>query len=427
MTTFLDAIAETKRYNYEQDKKLVQVVSDIERTGIGVNINHVKDIEPAIIAKRDSVERTVYRLAGAKFNLNSPKQMRKYIYADAPVKRLTKKSKAPATDELTLSLLNTPLTKKIIEFREYDKLIGTYFAQFKRFAVNHGLLWRIHPNFNPNGARTGRFSSSTPNLQNIPRPGEGVLASARKFFIPTPGKVFVCVDFSQIELRIGAFYANDRRMLDVINSGGDLHTATTLEICMIPREHPEFEWYRQIGKTANFSAFYGAGARKFADTVLKETSKGGKKGIELSVEEARTYLERMKFRFNGIPKLFEKVHTIVRDHGGVTTLFGKFIRAEASASYMAVNYLIQGTCAQLLKNAMIECYDYLRGRETKMVATIHDEIIFEVPEKEMHIIPELKHIVETRKELDGVEPYVKLESDVKVARISWADKEKWKV
>ena len=198
------------------------------------------------------------------------------------------------------------------------------------------------------------------------------------------------MDYEQIELRLTAHFGNEEQMIEDIHEGKDLHSETCKRIFEIDESAPDWKSKRYLAKTLNFSIVYGTGAAKFAETVLKST--GGK--MRISEQEARSYISSWKSAHLGVMELFNKVAHEVALTGGVRNYYGRFVPVDPGKPYVGVNYLIQGTAADLMKDRLLKCWRFLKDKDTDLLMTIHDELVFEVPGHEKEIIWQLKEIME---------------------------------
>jgi DNA polymerase-1 len=269
---------------------------------------------------------------------------------------------------------------------------------------------RVHTSFNQTVTATGRLSSSNPNLQNIPIRGEEG-REIRKGFIAENGCLLLSSDYSQIELRVFAHYSNDKGMIRAFENKLDIHASTAAEIMGVALDHVKPDM-RRIAKAINFGIIYGMGPQKLSEEL----------GIDLKT--AKEYIARYYERYQGVVRYREEMVASAREKGYVTTLFNRrrylpdiqhqnrIIQSEAER--MAINTPIQGTAADLIKKAMIRIHDRLKAEKfkTRLLLQVHDELVFEVPEKEMKQISKL-----VQEEMEGVYKLsVPLKVDIKVGK-----------
>lgn len=368
---------------FEVESAVQSMSFEMETEGVCVDYEKGLELLEETTREKDRVLETFRKWAkNPNFNPNSATQIASLLYTgDTQASRFSEKTGLPSTSEIALLEVGGPIAAEALRWRKLSKAISTYLkpvlAKAKRTRI-------IHPNLNSVGARTGRFSSSAPNLQNIPRPSnEPGVGKLRELFVPPCGHVFLFCDYSQIELRLAAHFSQEQHMIDSIIHGRDLHGETTKRIFFVDETAADWEVKRYVGKTINFSILYGAGASKVKDTVFKEG------GLSMSIEEMTQAIINYHTQHPKIMELFDKVDTLVTATGYVTTWGGRRIAVPVDTTYVGVNYLIQGSAADVMKQAMLRCRRILRNRKTKLVLTVHDELIFTVHKDEKALIPEL--------------------------------------
>lgn len=375
------------------DMPLVGVLTQMEQHGIRIDDKFLLAISKKYDKKIKAIENKVWDLAGEKFNLASPLQLKQILFEKMKIdgaglaKTKTGISTGAAElEKLSVWLKDNKADKKkiklidlIMEFREFSKLKNTYLdALPKLINPNDG---RLHTSFNQTIAATGRLSSSDPNLQNIPiRTEEG--QQIRKAFVADPGYKIIKADYSQIELRIVASLADDKTMLEAFENKIDIHTQTaaTINGVDITEVTPAM---RRAAKEVNFGVLYGMGSWGLAQRT----------GI--SAQEAQTFITKYFDTYKGVRKFIDETIAVARDKGYVETFFGRrrylpeinsgIQQIRATAERMATNTPIQGTAADLIKLAMIEIHKELPkiSPDTKMILQVHDELVFETPAKEV--------------------------------------------
>jgi DNA polymerase-1 len=365
---------------------LVHVLADMEWAGIRIDAAFFRDLSAKLARELRLIEEDIYKEAGGEFNINSTPQLRSVLFEKLglPVVRRTKTG--PSTDATVLEELAAQghaLPRLILEYRQLDKLKGTYVDALP-LLVNPQ-TGRIHTNFNQTVAATGRLSSSEPNLQNIPIRTQ-IGAEIRKGFIPADGCVFLAADYSQIELRILAHLSGDPAFVEAFRLGVDIHRQTAaLVFDVLPEDvTPQM---RAAAKTINFATIYGIGPFALAQR------------LGTSVAEARRFIEQYFHRFPGVRRYLDEQIAHAREHGWVETLSGRrrYIPEIRSNNYSvrqfgeraATNAPVQGTAADIIKLAMIDIHRELtaRGSPARMLLQVHDELVFEVPRE---------HVDETR-------------------------------
>lgn len=388
------------------------VVEHIESpTAIYVGLMHYNGIcvdKPAMYKKQfeadlkiADIRKEIQFLIGRDINIGanaSTKSFKDYLYEDLklPVLKRTEKEKNAADEEAIILLKDwcrdnapqhLPLLEAVLEYRKWNKIKSTYVDGF--IELINSATGRIHTSFFPLGTDTGRFSSSKPNLQNMPRKDNDPVG-IRNFFMPSEGCLFLDFDFSQIELRVGAWYCRDEKMLDVYRTGGDIHAQTTAVLYGITQEAaadknaPHFKERRSIAKNCNFGIFYGL----YANGLMRNLK--NKAGIEKTKAECEDIIQNLKDGYPGLVTWQKKTINQASNVGYTVTAFGRMrlIKGIHSTdrnvrSYFercALNTPIQGTAADILKLAMARILDGLSERPwLRPIITIHDELLFEVP------------------------------------------------
>lgn len=374
---------------------LISVLAEMELQGVCVDAPLLKQQSDELSERMKALEEQVHQLAGAIFNLNSPAQLQEILFnkMGLPILKKTPTGQA-STDEEVLSelALDYPLPKHIVEYRQLSKLKSTYTDQLpNQMDANTG---RVHSSFHQAVTSTGRLSSSNPNLQNIPvRTEEG--RRIRKAFIAPPNYKLIAADYSQIELRIMAHLSNDKGLQYAFHHGLDIHQATAAEIFNVSLETVT-PLQRRSAKAINFGLIYGM------------SSFGLAKQLDIERGAAQNYIERYFERYPGVKKYMDDTRALAHQQGYVETLFGRrlylpLIHAknkgqQQMAERMAINAPMQGTAADIIKLAMIHIHDYLnkQASETKLIMQVHDELVFETPEKcALEMSEKLKAVMES--------------------------------
>jgi len=361
---------------------LIEVLATIEKNGVKIDAKLLKRLSVKFDGRIKTIEQKIWRLAGTDFNVASPKQLKEILFDKLKISTAgigkTKTGLSTAAGELEKLQGQHEIIDLIIEFRELSKLKSTYLDALP--TLISPLDGRVHTSFNQTVTATGRLSSSEPNLQNIPiRTETG--GPIRRAFIAEPGFKIIKADYSQIELRIIASLANDRAMLDIFNSGGDIHTQTAAIIHDLQPSEVTKE-IRRTAKEINFGVLYGMGAWGLS-------SRTG-----LSNAEAQKFIYRYFETFKEVKQWLDESVEIARDKGYVETLYGRrrylpeinssISQVRSSAERMAVNMPIQGSAADLIKLAMIAIQQELPrvSPKTRMILQVHDELVFETPAKD---------------------------------------------
>ena len=412
MKAEITALDEDSLYN-DIEFPLAQVLADMTRTGILVDREGIETFGVQLRQELDQVLTRIEMEAGTSdFNPNSPKQLGTLLFDTMGLPHGKKTQRGWSTDAETLEALRDyPLVEDILQYRAYQKLNSTYVEGLLKVIGEDG---RIHTRFNQTEARTGRLSSDNPNLQNIPIRTE-MGSKLRAYFVAKPGCVLVDADYSQIELRILAHVTGDEHMQQAFLTGEDIHRSTAAKIYGLPLEQvtPRL---RSSAKAINFGIMYGKGAYSLS------------KDIGVSVKEAEAFLQTYLATFPNIDGYMEKTIADARQCGYVSTLFGRR-RAlpelasnnhniRASGERMARNTPIQGTAADVIKLAMVRVWRRLRNEkmESRLILTVHDELIVEAPEAEAEKAAQI-----LREEMEGCVHYaVPLSTDVHTGK-NWLE------
>ena len=377
---------------------LVEVLAAMEQNGVYVNRAHLAEKTEEVADRLQTIEQSIYEMAGHTFNLNSPKQLGTVLFEelDLPVRKKTKTGYSTNAEVLESLRLEHPIVEQILAYRLWSKLKSTYLDGIT------GLIrtdtGRVHTSFNQTVTATGRLSSSDPNLQNIPvRTEEGRMI--RALFEPGEGYDYLLsADYSQIELRLLAHMSGDENFIDAFKRGQDIHARTAAEVFGIPLEEvtPEL---RRHAKAVNFGIVYG-----ISDFGLA-------RNLHISRKEAGDYISRYFERYPGVRAFMDKVVAEEHDTGYVTTMFGRRrdlpaiksrnFNQRMLAERMAMNTPIQGTAADVIKLAMIAAYHRLKeaGVKSRILLQVHDELVLEVVESELDVVQailreSMEHVVE---------------------------------
>ena len=375
---------------------LVPVLAEIERNGFLLDVEGLRALSTELERELDRMIKTIEGLAGGEFNINSPKQLATVLFEKLGLKPIRKTKTGYSTDEDTLTQLANQheLPAQIVNYRSLSKLKSTYVDALPEL-VNQETK-RLHTSLNQTVAATGRLSSTDPNLQNIPVKGEYGLR-IREAFIAPAGQTLLCADYSQIEPRILAHLSQDPRLLAVFAKGEDIHMATAMEIFSLPSSQITRDM-RRVAKTVVFGIVYGISPFGLASN------------ISVSQADAKKYIETFFEKFSAVRALMDRNIEEGKTKGYTTTILGRRRPIPELQSgdpvqrgfgeRMAVNSPIQGSAADLIKVAMINVNNVLHHEmpHTKMILQVHDELIFEVPEKDLE---EAKQLVKTEMEATG--------------------------
>lgn len=375
----------------EVENPLVKVLTHMEFEGIKIDESFLKEYSKELSKDAKQAEERVYKEAGVRFNLASPKQLGEVLFDKLKLDDSAKKTKTGQyqTGEdvlLKLAARGHSIADDILTFRELTKLQSTYVDALPEMI--NPKTGRVHTSYAQAVAVTGRLSSNNPNLQNIPiRTNRG--REIRKAFVPrTPERVLVSADYSQIELRIVAAISGDPNMCDAFKHNKDIHTATAAKVYNVAEADVTKEM-RYKAKSVNFGIIYGQGAFGLADN------------LGISRTEAKEIIDNYKREFSGITKYMDDTINFAREHGYVQTLMGRkrWLRDIQSSNFTvrgfaernAINSPIQGTAADMIKLAMIKIHSALQKEklESKMILQVHDELVFDAVEKELDVLKPL--------------------------------------
>ncbi len=362
----------SKEVFFDIEEPLLKVLADMENTGIKCDRKILEEADIVLTDKLNSLEDEIYNISGEKFNINSPKQLSYILYEKLMLPNLKKN----ATDVLTLNELRSyPIIPLIIEYRESKKLQSSYTKKLPSMIERDGMI-RTH--FDSMKTETGRLASSDPNLQNIPVKSDLGREIRKSFVVRNSESIFLSADYSQIELRVIAHYADDKKMCEAFSKDFDIHAMTASEIFNVELSEVT-ELMRKKAKAVNFGIIYGISAH------------GLSRSLNIPMSEAKNYIDMYFHRFPQIDNFIKETIKQTEKDGFVTTLLGRrrYIeninsRSEvmrASAGRIAVNTIIQGSAADIMKSAMIKISENIKNRDlkSKMLLQIHDELVFEVP------------------------------------------------
>jgi len=364
------------------ESRLIPVLAQMEETGIKIDKKYFGEFQNELEEKINMLQNEIYELAGEEFNIDSPQQLGEVLFEklQIPSGKKTKTGYSTNVEVLEMIANNGELAedkrmigKKLLEYRAYKKLLSTYIEPIPKLADKED---RIHTTFNQNGTSTGRLSSANPNLQNIPvRTDDGI--RIRTGFVAKEGHSLISFDYSQIELRVLAELSKDRHLVQAYQDNQDLHNLTARKIFFKTEEDEISRHERSIAKVINFSILYG------------KTPFGLSKELGITVQEASQYITTYFEEYPRVRKFLDIVTETAKLHGFVETFYGtrRYIsginatnkNVQAQAVRMAVNTVVQGTAANIIKKVMIELHEEFKNDENiKMLLQVHDELIFEV-------------------------------------------------
>ena len=374
-------------YN-EVELPLVEVLREMEKAGVRVDAEKLKQAEQVLTVELNQLEQRIYDLAGEKININSPRQVGELLFDKLKLDTKAKKSKTgqySTSEEVLVALKDRhAIVGLILDFRAAQKLINTYISALPGYIAEDG---KIHTTYNQTVTATGRLSSSNPNLQNLPiRSERGRFI--REAVIPDEGCRFLSADYSQIELRLMAHFSQDAHMLAAFRNGQDIHAATAARIYGLPIEQITKD-QRRKAKTANFGIIYGISAFGLAQQ------------LDCSRAEAKQLIDDYFAAFPSVIRYIESQKELARQRGYAETLFGRKrylpdinsqnATVRSFAERNAVNAPIQGTAADIIKMAMVSIHRRLKaeGLQAQMIMQVHDELNFNVPVAEVDRVREI--------------------------------------
>ena len=373
---------------FEVEMPLVEVLADMQSFGVKVELKDLDKLLKEVDKNIDKETKQVFKIAGKEFNLNSPKQLAGVLFEDLGIKPIKKTKTGFSTSEEVLDKLSSEhkIAAYVLSYRYLNKLKTTYILPLiEEVKKNKGSL---HTNFNQTVTQTGRLSSSSPNLQSIPIKGE-FSSHLRKAFIPSKtGGYILSGDYSQIELRILAHLSGDKVLIKAFKEGKDIHSSTaSLLFGLEPESIDDFQ--RNVAKRVNFGIIYGM------------SSYGLARELKISPVEAQNFIDDYFARFAQVKEYIDSLYMRAKDKGYVETILGRKRRLpeinnpnmqlREFARRQAINAPIQGSCADLIKIAMVRIFKELKMRKfkTKLIMQIHDELIFDVEDLELEEVSKL--------------------------------------
>ena len=373
---------------YNVEIPLIEVLGAMEFEGISINVSYLGTLSKEFDGKLRLLTKKIYGLAQEEFNINSPKQLSRILFEKLKLPVIKKTKTGISTDEDVLRQLAVKheLPETIVAYRELSKLKSTYIDALPEL-INKK-TGRVHTSFNQTVTATGRLSSSDPNLQNIPiKTEEG--RRIRKAFIPErKSDVILSADYSQIELRLLAHLSQDRHLVKAFQQGLDIHAFTASLIFGVD-EKDVTDQMRSAAKTVNFGIIYGM------------SPYGLSQNLKIEVEKSKEFIDAYFKRYPDVKKFLESMVSVAEKEGYASTILGRIryipeiaskdIRLKNFAQRVAINTPIQGSAADIIKIAMISIHQYLSKKKlgTRMILQVHDELVFNVPKRELKEVTEL--------------------------------------
>ena len=371
----------------ENEMPLIPVLSLMERKGIEIDVQYFKNYSVELDKELLRIEKAIYEEAGEEFNINSPKQLGDILFVKLNLPSGKKTKTGYSTDVMVLEDLESygyNIARLLLDYRKLNKLKTTYVDTLPLLVDENS---RIHTTFNQIGTATGRLSSSDPNLQNIPvKTDDGI--KIREGFVAGEGKVLMSIDYSQVELRVLTSMSKDENLIEAYREEKDLHDLTARRIFNLSDSDDVTREQRTIAKIINFSIIYG------------KTAFGLAKELKIPVKDASEYIKKYFEQYPRVTTFEKEVIEFGEEHGYVKTLFGRkrYISGidsknktiKAQAERMAVNTVIQGTAAEVLKKVMLKVYETLKDKDDiALLLQVHDELIFEVEESSVEKYSEI--------------------------------------
>jgi DNA polymerase-1 len=392
-------------YKLEQD--ITKVLQTMEVTGVQLDVPYTRKSLDLETKKFHAAADTFEKLTGTPFK-DSDKLFVDVFKAHGLTYGLTEKGNASFKKEYLQPQRSHPVVGAILDYRDSFKIAGAYYQTFLHLADGDGVL---HANFRQSGAATGRFSVTDPALQTLKKDEDEVgdedalddetKSQVRRCIIPRPGYYFVMIDYKQMEYRVMLDYAGETKLIELVAAGADVHQATADLVGST----------RKQAKTINFGLLYGTGVAKLSQ-MLKCTE-----------AEATKMKSNYFAKLPAVERFTKNVIATAKYEGRIYNKFGRvYSFLDRNFAYKAPNYLIQGGCSDVMRTAMLGCFNRLRGMKSRMILQVHDELIFEIHESELHVVPDLKQIM--------IEAWphrlLAMDGDIEWSDISWQDKKEWK-
>jgi DNA polymerase-1 len=360
---------------------LIEVLADMELTGIKLDVGLLKELSQKLEKRLIKLIEDIYGISKCEFNINSPKQLREVLFEKLKLPVVKRTKTGPSTDEEVLKVLASShkLPDLLLEYRQLTKLKSTYVDALP--ALVDSKTGRLHTSFNQAATETGRLSSTNPNLQNIPVKTEIGRKIRQAIVALHKDSYILSCDYSQIELRILAHLSGDRNLIAEFKQGKDIHKATAALIYGTEEKEVQ-DSMREVAKRVNFGIVYGL------------TSYGLSRDLDISLDEAQSFIDAYFLRYPKVKEYIQQQIQKAKDKGFVTTILGrrrylpdinsKNQNIRMFAERQAVNTPIQGSASDLIKLAMIQIHKEIKQKnlESRMIMQIHDELVFDVPQKE---------------------------------------------
>ncbi len=399
---------------YRMEMKLMHHVRDIEGRGMCFDMDMAKRLLKMVSIDGRSFKKSAFKIAKKEFNILSTKQLGDILFNDlglAVIARTDKGNPSLAKDHLVQ--YDHPLATQVLRYRMAVKM-DRYIHNFIRGAYKDGRQWVIHPNILQHGTITGRWSIINPPLQTTPAMDTGrrshYIVDIRKCFIPREDYLFYLQDYSQIEIKLFVEFSGDKEMRAIIDRGGDVHTEMGILLTGVKEDDPEFPHVRKMIKMVNFGLIFGATYKKMHEITHEP------------MDKIVRFVDDYHARFRGVREFMDKTIEKAGRTGYVETYGGRRIPVDRNRAYAAVNYLIQGTAAKVLKEGVIDINTYAQRNGGHTILSMHDEVITEMPLAANHV----KHMRSMTKILEKWDDVfsVPLRVDNAVSATTWSDETK---
>ncbi|MCH7596995.1 MAG: DNA polymerase I [Planctomycetes bacterium] len=382
--------SDTESLFRETEMRVVEVLAEMEHNGIALDVALLSELGTSLAQRLEELTAKIHEAAGRPFNIDSPKQLAEVLFDELGFEVVRKTKTGRSTDAETLETLaaggDHVMPRLVLEYRELAKLKSTYVDKLPKMVCAR--TGRIHASFHLTGAVTGRLSSSDPNLQNIPIRTDAGRRIREAFVAGDPGSVLLAADYSQIELRLLAHFCQDPALVEAFQSGQDIHKTVAAQINGVAVDEVTSE-QRSAAKAVNFGIIYG------------QSPFGLSRALGIPIGEARTFIDTYFMRYPGIRLFIDRCVDDARRTGYAQTILGRRrpipelrSRNRGQVSFgerIAVNTVVQGSAADLIKRAMIDIHAEVKtnGYGAKMLIQVHDELVFEVPEKHVESAAEM--------------------------------------
>lgn len=382
---------------FDVEMPLISVLSAMQQYGVCIDLKAMDSLYHELDERLERISENIFKISGKKFNLNSPQQLREVLFTELKIPPLNKTKTGYSTGEDVLEklALTYPIAEMLLEYRHLNKLKTTYVVPLiEQVKISDGVL---HAQFNQAVTQTGRLSSSSPNLQSIPAKGE-FSSHLRRAFISSFSIVsktqkqeegcLLSADYSQIELRILAHFSGEQALIDAFLKKRDIHRYTATLLFRL-KEEDITDQQRDLAKKVNFAILYGM------------SSYGLSRELKISPQQAEIFIQDYFARYPRVNEYIQAVYKQCEEHGFVTTILGRKrylpdfkntnIQLREFAMRQAINTPIQGSCADLIKVAMVRIYDEIKAKQlaARLIMQIHDELVFDLPCREKHSVAEI--------------------------------------